>query len=87
MGDSLYCVLSMQVGHFRELLSVIYLVEMHQWGHLTPCFAPQRYLGGHFIAFVHTSGILRGILFGGGAPRRALYHIIVNTDLILIKQA
>lgn len=86
IGDSFYCILSAQVGHLRDNVIVICLVKIHQWGHLILCFALAGYHWGHFIAFVHTSGILRGILFGERAPWRALYHIIVNTNLILIKQ-
>lgn len=86
LGDSSCCVLSLDAEHLGVDLIVIYLVEMNQWGHLTLCFALGGYLGGHFIAFGHMSGILRGILFAGRAPWRALYHIMVGTDLLLIKQ-
>lgn len=68
-------------------LIVIYLVDMRLWGQFIPCSALERYLREHFMAFFHMSGILRGILFGGRVPKSALYHIIANTDLILINQA
>lgn len=87
MGESSYCDLATQVGHLREKLIAICLVEMRLRGRFIPRFALEGYLGGHFMAFFHMSGILRGILFGGRAPERALYHIIVNIDLILINQA
>lgn len=87
MSESFYCALATQVGHLREKLIVIFLVEMHLWGRFIPCFALIGYLGGHFMAFFHMSGILRGILFGRMAPERTLYHIIANIDPILINQA